>query len=155
MNQWLAFVQTLDTEYEHVPAERHRRPVGLSRREKADDDDEYSEESDILEDDLKYFKSADSLETMFTYPAIPTRQTDRIPSRVSLLLQKAALHVEEDENGALELPWNSQYDWTVDSDTNMVEIPVKQEQLYFINEADVQGQEDKVLRNIYRKGCLQ
>jgi hypothetical protein len=52
MNRWLAAIQTFDCEFEHVPAERHKGPDGLSRRGCAEDD---SDDSDAELDDDNSF----------------------------------------------------------------------------------------------------
>lgn len=47
MTRWVSYIQLFDIRWHHVPAERHKAPDGLSRRERAPED------SDNSEDDLE------------------------------------------------------------------------------------------------------
>ena len=56
-NHWLAFIQLFDFEIEHVPAERHKGPDGLSRRRRSIEDSEDSDSSMEADDENKFAKS--------------------------------------------------------------------------------------------------
>ena len=56
MTHWIAYIQLFTFEIQHKPGISHRVPDGLSRRRRADDDSEYSDDEVDIEEGIKLVK---------------------------------------------------------------------------------------------------
>ena len=65
MTRWIAYISLFTFEIKHAPGTNHRVPDGLSRRSRADDDSDYSDDEIDLDDGIKLVK-APEVEINFT-----------------------------------------------------------------------------------------
>ena len=100
MTRWITYIQLFTFEVVHTPGAIHRGPDGLSRRQHADDDSDYSGDDIDIEDGIKLVK-------------VPTLEVNEVELweengiRVREDLKRAKLDRLEGEARALEVTWGA------------------------------------------------